>query len=386
MTKLKLKQILIISLVAITVGIGSYFILLPGYDIESFDEEERRNIERVALERPDDQLFGWQYPVAMFPEAGLLGNRFAYSTIRDPGGIPEGLPVRLKVPIIGVNSIIEDALITPDGRMDVPYGSENVAWFALGPKPGDVGSAVIGGHFGISNGVKFVFYDLDKLKIGDYVYIEDDKGETLTFQVRRIEMFERDGDATTVFTSDDGLAHLNLITCEGEWNRVDDTYPLRRVVFTTLVSEEEVAEFDSIFFRSLSIGDRGTDVVELQTLLVEKGLLVIPIGVSKGYFGPLTQSAVSRYQTSVGLSPTGIFDSATMAKLAPLPVVRELAFPETSIISESNLFLRSTIENIKSLYATPRDGLVTSILLTLIIFTAFYIIRIFSDRRRIYRH
>ena len=64
----------------------------------------------------------------------------AYSSIRDPGGIPQGLPVRLKIPVIGVNVAIEDALITPDGRMDVPAGAANVAWYALGPQPGQVGA------------------------------------------------------------------------------------------------------------------------------------------------------------------------------------------------------------------------------------------------------
>ena len=68
-----------------------------------------------------------------------------------------------------MDSQIEDALITPDGRMDVPAGTIDVAWFALGPQPGSVGSAVIGGHYGIQNGVPFVFYNLDKLTIGNLV-------------------------------------------------------------------------------------------------------------------------------------------------------------------------------------------------------------------------
>src|SRR3989344_9500143 len=114
-----------------------------------------------------DNAFGWKFPVAEFPLVGPNGDKLAYSSIRNPGVIPEGLPVRLKIPIIGVDSAIEDALITPDGRMDVPQGSVNVAWFSLGPHPGEVGSAVIGGHFGIRSGVPFVFYNLDKLKVGD---------------------------------------------------------------------------------------------------------------------------------------------------------------------------------------------------------------------------
>lgn len=178
-----------------------------------------------------DTAFGWKFPTAKFPLVGPNGNP-TNSSLRIAGGIPEGLPVRLEIPSIGVDSAIEDAFITPDGRMDVPSGSVNVAWFALGPHPGDVGSAVIGGHYGIDKGVKFVFYDLDKLKIGDTVNIVDDKGNKLAFVVRSIKSFDRNADAKTVFTSDDGLAHLNLITCEGIWNQVNGSYPQRLVVFT----------------------------------------------------------------------------------------------------------------------------------------------------------
>lgn len=209
------------------VGAGSYFLALP-----------HSNISNNPVRLQADKLFGWKYPVASFPVVRIIKNAIAFSDIRDPGGIPQGLPVRLKIPVIGVDSAIEDALITPDGRMDVPAGSVNVAWFALGPHPGQVGSAVIGGHFGISDGVPFVFYNLDKLKIGDKIYIVDDKDATLAFVVRFISSFDRNADATTVFTSQDGLAHLNLITCEGIWNQVNGNYPLRLVVFAEAIPEE----------------------------------------------------------------------------------------------------------------------------------------------------
>jgi LPXTG-site transpeptidase (sortase) family protein len=116
--------------------------------------------------------------------------------------------------------------------MDVPAGSENVAWFALGTIPGQTGNAVIGGHFGIDNGVPKVFYLLNKLEIGDKVYVVNDMGKTLVFAVRAIRLFDRNAESSSVFLSSDGLAHLNVITCEGVWNKVNDSYPDRRVVFT----------------------------------------------------------------------------------------------------------------------------------------------------------
>ncbi len=182
-----------------------------------------------------DRSFGWKYPTSQYPIIDSPLSQLAYSSFRQLGGIPQGLPVRLKIPIIGVDSAVEDAYITRDGRMDVPQGSVNVAWFALGPHPGQVGSAVIGGHYGIKNNVPFVFYKLNQLKTGDKVFVQDDKGALLTFVVRSIKLYSRNDDATPVFYSDDGLAHLNLITCEGIWNKVDGNYPLRRVVFTDAI-------------------------------------------------------------------------------------------------------------------------------------------------------
>jgi LPXTG-site transpeptidase (sortase) family protein len=214
------SKIIIIVFFAGILGAGAYFILIP----------------KLTNNTVNDTL-GWKFPVAKFPSTGSV--QLASSDIRDASSTPKGLPVRLKIPAISVDSAIEDAFINSDGRMDVPAGSVNVAWFALGPYPGKEGSAVIGGHFGIKNGVPFVFYNLDHLKIGDKVYIVDDRGATITFIVRSISSFDRNADATDVFTSSDGLAHLNLVTCEGTWNKVNNSYPQRLVVFTDAISSKQ---------------------------------------------------------------------------------------------------------------------------------------------------
>ncbi len=309
---MKDKLKLILPSVAIFIGIlfAGYYFVLP--------ELNKNN--------NDDHLFGWKFPTDSFPEFNTSASSFmAYSSLRT-STVPQGLPVRLKIPVIGVDSLIEDALVTPDGRMDVPAGSVNVAWFALGPHPGAVGSAVIGGHYGIENGVPFVFYKLDTLKVGDKVYIVDDKNKVITFQVRAIQLFDRNADASTVFNSTDGLAHLNLITCEGIWNKVDGNYPERRVVFTDLIpGENAIPNIPNIsmqnisnivsMYQTLRIGAQGDSVVALQDFLQEKGLLKISPTVAKGYYGPVTSSAVAKYQASVGLRPDGILGPLTMAKI-----------------------------------------------------------------------
>ena len=71
------------------------------------------------------------------------------------------------------------------------------------------------------------------------------------------------------------------------------------------------------FTRDLTVGSTGADVVNLQTALESWGHLVIPAGVSKGNFGPLTKSALARYQSAEGISPAvGYFGPITRANVA----------------------------------------------------------------------
>jgi LPXTG-site transpeptidase (sortase) family protein len=144
-----------------------------------------------------------------------------------------GVPVSLMIPGIGVDAPVDQMGIMPNGDMEAPTGAVHTGWYKLGPHPGNVGSAVIAGHFGRwKNGDPSVFDNLHTLKPGDKVMIRDDAGATTTFVVRASRTFGRDDDAKTIFTSNDGKAHLNLITCQGKWNESRKTYSDRLVVFT----------------------------------------------------------------------------------------------------------------------------------------------------------
>ena len=59
------------------------------------------------------------------------------------------------------------------------------------------------------------------------------------------------------------------------------------------------------------LGARGEHVTALQDFLIEKGYLVLPEGVTKGYFGGSTKKALMNYQESVGVTPTGYFGPKT---------------------------------------------------------------------------
>lgn len=145
---------------------------------------------------------------------------------------PTGKPVRLTIPGINVNAHIEYVGLIPGGAMDVPKKRANVAWFSLGSRPGDGGSAVIAGHYGRENKTGSVFDNLHKLKRGDKLYVEDEKGVIISFVVRESRRYDPSIDANEVFGSSDRRSHLNLVTCEGDWDEYSQQYPKRLVVFT----------------------------------------------------------------------------------------------------------------------------------------------------------
>jgi len=80
------------------------------------------------------------------------------------------------------------------------------------------------------------------------------------------------------------------------------------------------ASANAAFTRNLSVGSTGTDVAELQTLLISKGYAIpaISAGVAKGYFGSQTATALKGLQAEIGVPNTGFFGPLTMAKLATL--------------------------------------------------------------------
>lgn len=149
-----------------------------------------------------------------------------------PEKIVYGLPIRFKIPTIKIDAVVDPVGLTSGGAMDTSINPDEVAWFKLGTRPGEIGSAVIAGHYGIlKNGKKSLFDNINKLRQGDEIIIEDDKGQVISFIVRESRDYNANADASEIFSSNDGKSHLNLITCEGIWNKILGSYPKRLVVF-----------------------------------------------------------------------------------------------------------------------------------------------------------
>jgi len=148
-----------------------------------------------------------------------------------------GIPLNLSIPSIGVDAPIEQVGLTKDGNLDVPKDGVYTGWFDIGAKPGEMGSAVINGHYGTwPDGSHSVFDNLSKIKVGDKVSVRDDKGQVFDFVVTQIKTYGADAVVPEIFNRTDG-SYLNLITCNGEWIASQKTYTKRFVVFTELVNK-----------------------------------------------------------------------------------------------------------------------------------------------------
>jgi len=143
--------------------------------------------------------------------------------------IPEA---HLLIPKISLNAIIKDEGMTPGGAMAVPDNNLDVGWFSIGTRPGEIGSAVIGGHNRWDNNAG-VFGRLSELQKGDVLTVVDAKGFSTSFTVSATRLYDPTDNGKTIFDSLTG-SHLNLITCSGIWDKKTKSYSKRLVIFTDL--------------------------------------------------------------------------------------------------------------------------------------------------------
>lgn len=147
-------------------------------------------------------------------------------------------PQVIEIPSLDVKATIEEVGRLDNGQMGVPQNPDQAGWFSPGTKPGSRGSAVIAGHVDSKTGPS-VFYDLDKMEVGDEVLIHGKDDETLRFVVVKKQAYPRtDAPVEDIFGFTYGSG-LNLITCTGTWDRKAKTHDDRLVVYTELIDGKE---------------------------------------------------------------------------------------------------------------------------------------------------
>ena len=144
-------------------------------------------------------------------------------------------PVQLTIARAGVAARIVPLGETATGAMATPETPTDVGWWQFGAAPGDVGSAVLGGHLDFHDYGAAVFWNLNRLRPGDSVIVTRADGTQLSFIVQSSEIYPENDTAAIerIFRQSD-TARLNLITCAGTFNPITRDYNQRLVVYTTL--------------------------------------------------------------------------------------------------------------------------------------------------------
>ena len=141
-------------------------------------------------------------------------------------------PAYLSIPMLGVLAKVEHVGVDKNNNMDIPKDPFNAAWYKHGPVPGKQGNSVMDGHLDWYGIQEAVFYHLGKLKVGDRVYVRDDKGVDRAFVVSKQLVCPYNNCPLQEVFGATSATRLNLITCNGTFNRTQQNYDKRLVVFT----------------------------------------------------------------------------------------------------------------------------------------------------------
>ncbi len=141
-------------------------------------------------------------------------------------------PVYISIPMLGVITNVEHVGVDENNNMDIPADPYNVAWYKYGPIPGKQGNAVMDGHLDWYGIKEAVFFYLGKLKPGDRIYVRDDKGVDRAFSVTKQLVCPYNNCPVQEVFGPSSAVRLNLITCNGTFNRTQQNYDKRLVVFS----------------------------------------------------------------------------------------------------------------------------------------------------------
>jgi sortase (surface protein transpeptidase) len=131
---------------------------------------------------------------------------------------PVAVPVRLRIPAIGVDAPLERLGLDVDGTIEAPKQWQDAGWYEAGPRPGQPGPAVLLGHVD-SDKRAAVFYRLSGLAPGALVLVDRADRTTARFRIQgRMQVAKSRFPADLVYAPT--LApSLRLVTCGGTFNK-----------------------------------------------------------------------------------------------------------------------------------------------------------------------
>jgi len=159
--------------------------------------------------------------------------------------------LRLTAPVLGVGLNAKNVMDTPMGSAKDPVW-QKAFWYRGSGIPGDATTATIAGHVDDVLGRPAIFARLKDLRVGDTVTVRDTRSglavdflvtRTITYTLKQtvdpavLAEIYGSGPVTGQGPqpSPDGLAHLTLITCTGNWVGRIGTFDHRLAVYAVAI-------------------------------------------------------------------------------------------------------------------------------------------------------
>ncbi len=185
----------------------------------------------VTGPRPDPDVGRWSAPRAAAQNGPswdpiATGNADPFRAVAP---VLRGVPTRLRVTAIGVDTSLESLHIGEDGALIPPQNFARAGWYADGTAPGDQGPAVIAGHVDSKRGPA-VFYKLRELEAGDRIEVVRG-GTTIRFRVILTAWYPKNKFPNDQVYGPTPDRQLRLITCGGVFDHRLRSYKDNLVVY-----------------------------------------------------------------------------------------------------------------------------------------------------------
>ncbi|MFG3247719.1 class F sortase [Streptomyces sp. NPDC048187] len=158
----------------------------------------------------------------------------ASASVRPVRPLARSVPVRLRIPAIGVDTPVMSLGLASDGTVEVPpvTDDDRAGWYRHSPTPGQVGPSVLLGHVTVGRYGDGVFRQLARLHRGDRIEARLENGSTAGFTVTALRTVAKADFPTDDVYGDVAGPELRLITCGGP--RDGEEYRDNVIVFARL--------------------------------------------------------------------------------------------------------------------------------------------------------
>jgi len=152
-----------------------------------------------------------------------------------PAAVVPSPPVKIEIPAISVTDDLVDLRLNPDGTLEVPKDYQQVGWYADGAVPGatNLPPTIFAGHVDSTAGPA-VFYNLNKMAMGDQVRVTQADGKVAVFTVYAAAKFPKSQFPADNIYANRPSSELVLITCTGAFDQSRRSYDDNLVVSARL--------------------------------------------------------------------------------------------------------------------------------------------------------